>query len=218
MNRKISLYALLTTFVICIAATQAQQPAKIPRIGFLSAASPSTLADRTQAFRQGLRALGYVEGRNIVIKWRYGEGKLDRVPALVAELVRLKVDIIVSVGPPITRAVKQATVTIPVVMAFDDDPVGSGFAASLARPGGNITGLATLFPEISGKQLDLLKEIVRKLSRGAVLGSSAEPGNAKALAELKTVAAAFRLQLKYMDARDPKDIDSAFAAATQGAC
>ena len=131
---------------------------------------------RIEAFRQGLRELGYVEGKNIVIEWRSAEGKLDRLPALAAELVRLKVDIIVTAGATATRAAKEATVTIPIVMTQDSDPVGSGFVASLARPGGNITGLSTLAPEISGKRLELLKEIVPRLSRVAVLGTSTQPG------------------------------------------
>ena len=134
--------------------------------------SPSTDSARIEAFRQGLRELGYVEGKNIVIEWRYAEGKPDRLPALAAELVRLKVDVIVTGGPVATRAAKEATSTIPIVMAQDSDPVGSGFVASLARPGGNITGLATLAPELSGKQLELLKEIIPRLSRVAVFRKS----------------------------------------------
>ena len=135
-------------------------------------------------------SLGYLEGKNIVIEWRYAEGKSDRLPGLAAELVRLKVDIIVSGGPTATRSAKEATSTIPIVMAFDDDPVGSGFVASLARPGGNITGLSTLAPEISGKQLELLKEIVPRLSRVAVLGTSTNPGNAQVLKEMELAAGA----------------------------
>src|SRR5437867_5106808 len=138
----------------------AQQSTKIPRIGFLGAASPSANAARAEAFRQGLRELGYVEGKNIVIEWRFAEEKLDRLPSLAAELVRLKVDIIVTAGPIPTRAAKEATSTIPIVMTQDPDPVGNGFVASLARPGGNITGLSRLAPELSGKRLELLKEII----------------------------------------------------------
>lgn len=138
----------------------AQQPTNIPRIGFLGGGSASANVGRIEAFRQGLRELGYVEGKNIVIEHRWAEGKLGRLPELAAELVRLKVDIVVSAGPTVTRVAKEATVTIPIVMGFDDDPVGSGFVASLARPAGNITGLSALSPELSGKQLELLKEIV----------------------------------------------------------
>ena len=201
-------------FTICFSAA-AQQPKKVPRIGFLSGVSPSTVSARVEAFRQGLRELGYVEGKNIVIEWRYAEGKPDRLPALAAELVRLKVDVIVSAVRHATRAAKQATVTIPIVMAFDDDPVGSGFVASLARPGGNITGLSTLAPEISGKQLELLKEIVPKLSRVGVLGDVTRPGNPQALREINVAADAFGVQLQYLEVRDPKDIETAFRAASK---
>jgi putative ABC transport system substrate-binding protein len=171
---------------------------------------------RIEAFRQGLRELGYVEGKNIVIEWRYAEGKFDRLPALVAELVRLKVDVIVTSGPQSTRVAKEATVTIPIVMGFDPDPVGGGFVASLARPGGNITGLSTLSPELSGKQLELLKETVTKLSRVAVLGNSTSPGNAQALREMELTAEAFKAKLQYLDVLDPKDIETAFRAASKG--
>ena len=172
-------------------SAEAQQPTKIPRIGFLGASSPSAISARIEAFRQGLRELGYVEGKNIVIEYRYAEGKLDRLPALAAELVRLKVDVIVTAGPAPTRAAKEATATIPIVMAQDPDPVGNGFVASLARPGGNITGLSNLAPELSGKRLELLKEIVPKLSRVAVFGTSTTPGNAQMLKEMELAAGAF---------------------------
>ena len=141
-------------FALCVSA-QAQQPTKVPRIGFLIASSPSPVSARLEAFRQGLRELGYVEGKSIVIDYRWAEGKVDRMPDLAAQLIGLKVDIILSTGPQSTRAAKEATSTIPIVMGFDNDPVGNGFVASLARPGGNITGLSTLAPEISGKQLEL---------------------------------------------------------------
>ena len=157
-----------------------------------------------------------MEGKNIVIEWRYAEGKLDRLPALAAELVRLKVDVIVTGGPALTRAAKEATVTIPIVMAQDTDPVGNGFVASLARPGGNITGLSTLAPEISGKRLELLKEIIPKLSRVAVLGTSTHPGNAQALREMELAAGAFGVKLQYLDVLSSKDIETAFRAASKG--
>jgi putative ABC transport system substrate-binding protein len=197
-------------------SAHAQQPTKVPRIGYLATVSRSDIAVRIEAFRQGLRELGYVEGKNIVIEWRFAEGKLDRLPALAAELVRLKVDIIITAGPPVTRAAKEATSTIPIVMTFDPDPVGNGFVASLARPGGNITGLATLAPEIGGKQLELLKEIVPKLSRVAVFGDSIQPGNPQALKEIELAAQAFKVQLQYLDVLSPKDIETAFRAADKG--
>ena len=151
---------LTLSMLMALLAAEAQQPTKVHRIAYLTATPLSAQSARLEAFRQGLHELGYVEGKNIVIEYRYAEGKLDRLPALAAELVRLKVDIIVSAGPAPTRAAKEATTTIPIVMANDNDPVGNGFVASLARPGGNITGLAALVPEISGKRLELLKETV----------------------------------------------------------
>ena len=140
----LGLSVIAFVLVVAGAVAQAQQPGKVPRIGYLTASSLSVNSARIEAFRQGLRELGYIEGKNIVIEWRSSEGKADRLPALAAELVRLKVDIIVTSGPVATRAAKEATTTIPIVMAQDPDPVSNGFVASLARPGGNITGLATL--------------------------------------------------------------------------
>ena len=182
----LTLCALL--FAVCPSA-EAQQQDSIPRIGYLSATSPQP---RDEAFRQGLHDLGYIEGKNIVIDWRFAEGKLDQVPRNAAELVRLKCDIIVTTGPTDTRAAKAATKTIPIVMAQDSDPVGNGFVASLARPGGNITGLSNLSSELSGKQLELVKEMIPHLSRLAVLGSSKEPGNRQALSEMKLAAQGFQ--------------------------
>ena len=170
---------MLTTVMFGAASpARAQQPIKIPRIGYLFANFPTTSPARREAFRQGLRELGYVEGKNIVIEYRYAEGKPGRLSEFAAELVRLNVDVIVTGGPAVNRFAKEATHTIPIILAFDNDPVGNGFVTSLARPGGNITGLATLSPELSGKQLELLKDIIPRLSRVAVLGNSTVPGNA----------------------------------------
>ena len=194
----------------------AQQPTKVPRIGYLGGVSPSANSGRIEAFRRGLRELGYIEGKNIVIEWRHAEAaKLDRLPVLAAELVRLKVDIVVTGGPPATRSAKEATATIPIVMGFDDDPVSNGFVASLARPGGNMTGLSALSPEISGKQLELLKEIVPKLSRVAVLGTSTRPGNTQTLKEIELAADAFGVKIQYRDVLGPRDIETAFRAASE---
>jgi putative ABC transport system substrate-binding protein len=181
--KKVGVLSILFVVVLRAVAViaEAQQPTKVPRIGYLSLTSPSVSPTRIEAFRQGLRELGYVEGKNIVIEYRYAEGKFDRLPALAAELVRLKVDLIVTTGPTVTHAAKEATTKVPIVMATDTDPVGNGFAASLARPGSNITGLSALAPELSGKQLELLKEIIPKLSRVAVFGTSNNPGNAQML-------------------------------------
>ena len=181
MIKKINGLALCTMlFALCLPAA-ARQLVKVPRIAYFSAGSASSQASRLEVFRQGLRDLGYAEGKQIVIEQRYADGKLDRVAALATELVRLKLDFIVTGGPAATRATKEATATIPIVMGFDYDPVGSGVVASLARPGGNITGLSTLAPEISGKQVELLNETIPRLSRVAVLGSSTTPGTAQTM-------------------------------------
>jgi putative ABC transport system substrate-binding protein len=201
---------------MCGARAEAQQPAKVLRIGYLNAASVYSEVARNEAFQQGLRELGYVEGKNIVIEWRSADEKPDRLPRLAAELVRLNVNVIVTSGSSVTRAAKAATHTIPIVMAQDNDPVGNGFVASLARPGGNITGLATLAPEISGKRLELLKEIVPKLSRVAVLGTSTAPSNAQNLKELELAAGALGVKLQYLDVLSSKDIETAFRAADKG--
>jgi len=215
MSQKILCIALCALFFAVSSIAEAQQP-KIPRIGYLNAVSPSTVSDRIEALRQGLRELGYVEGKNILIESRYAEGKLDRLAALAAELVRLKVDVIVTSGPLPTRVTKEATSTIPIVMAQDSDPVGSGLIASLARPGGNITGLANFNPELSGKRVELLKEIAPNLSRVAVFGTATTPNNAQLLRETELAAGAFGVKLQYVDILSPKDLETAFRAASKG--
>jgi putative ABC transport system substrate-binding protein len=215
--KKAGVLSILFVVILAVAVlAQAQQPTKNPRIGYLSGSFPSTSPDRREAFRQGLRELGYVEGKNIVIEQRYADGKFDHLPALAAELVHLKVDIIVTAGPQATRPAKQATSTVPIVMAQDPDPVGNGFVASLARPGGNITGLSSLAPELSGKQLELLKETVSKLYRVAVFGTSINPGNAQNLREVELAAKALGVKLQYPDVLSPKDFETAFRAASKG--
>jgi putative ABC transport system substrate-binding protein len=216
MTKKITRRTFCSMLLALPIPAQAQQSTKIPRIGFLNATSPSTVAARLEAFRQGLRELGYVEGKNIVIEYRWAEGKIERLPDLATELVRLKVAVIVTASSTVTRAAKEATSTIPIVMSNDNDPVGNGFVASLARPGGNITGLATLYPEISGKRLELLKEIIPKLSRVAVFGTSTQPGNAQLLREVELAAGAFKVKLQYLDVLDPKNIETTFRAASKG--
>src|SRR5438093_1471278 len=194
MTRSILFWLLAAVLLTSVSLAVAQQPKKIPRIGYLSPNSPSTNPARLEAFRQGLRELGYVEGKNIFVEYRNAEGKLDRLPALAAELVRLKVEVIVMTSPAPTRAAKEATVTIPVVFAQDGDPVASGFVASLGRSGGNITGLSTLAPELSGKRLELLKEVVPKLSRVAVFGISITPSTAPTLKEMELAAGASKVE------------------------
>ncbi len=207
--------SLIIAVVFAGGVAQAQQPTKIPRIGYLGGATASNTG-RIEALRQGLRELGYVEGKNIVIEWRYAEGKPDRERAIAAELVRLKVDVIVTVGSNATRAAKEATATIPIVMTQDPDPIGNGFVASLARPGGNITGLSNVNRELSGKRLELLKEVVPRLTRVAVFGTSTFPGTAQNLKETELAAEALRVQLQHLDVLDPKDIETAFRGASKG--
>jgi putative tryptophan/tyrosine transport system substrate-binding protein len=184
-------------------------------MGYLSTVSLSVNAARIEALRQGLRELGYAEGKNIIVEWRSAEGKLDRLPPLAAELVRLNVTMIVTGAPPPTRAAREATHTIPIVMAFSDDPVGSGFVTSLARPGGNITGLSSLAPEISGKQLELLRQVIPKLSRVAVLGTPTVPQYATVVKEIELAAAALGVKVRYVDVLSHTDIEAAFQAANQ---
>jgi ABC-type uncharacterized transport system substrate-binding protein len=207
-------------FVACLLLTvmlpvpsRAQQLAKIPRIGFLNALFPTTNPARIEAFRQGLRDAGYVEGKNIVLEYRYAERKVGRLSTLAAELVRLKVDVIVTSAAQETRAAKAATSTIPIVMINEPDPVGTGLVASLARPGGNITGLSTLSPQLSGKRLELLKEIIPKLSRVAVLGNSSNPGNADTLKELELAAQALKVNIQYLDVPNANEIENSFREA-----
>ena len=216
MNPK--LFWLLTAIVlVSIHRAEAQQPGKIPRIGYLvfAPASSPLIRQRIEAFGQGLRERGYVEGRNIVIEYRWAEGKLDRLRALAGELVRLKVDIIVSTGGTATRAAKEVTSTIPIVMTNDPDPVGNGDVVSLARPGGNITGLSTLAPELSGKRLELLKEIVPKLSHLAVFGTSTVPGYSVTIRETELAANTFGVSLQYLDVLESKDVETGFRAAAK---
>jgi putative ABC transport system substrate-binding protein len=203
-------------FALC-SSVQAQQPKKVPQIGYLDAGFPSANATRIEAFRQGLRDLGYVEGKNIDVHYRYAEGQPDRYPALLAELLRVKVEIIVVGGGGIAiRAAKEVTKTIPIVMVMANDPVRQGFVASLARPGGNVTGLATLAPEISGKQLEILKEVVPNLSSVAVLGTLTNAANTLFRTEVESPAAALGVKLQYLDVRDAKDFETAFREASKG--
>ena len=215
MTNKIILLALCSLLLALCSAVDAQQPTKIPRIGYLSTVSPAVNATRIEALRQGLRELGYVEGKNILIEWRYAEGKVDRLPSLAAQLVHLKVDLIVTAASPPTRAAKELTSTIPIVMAFDDDPVGSGFVASLARPGGNITGLSSLALEIGGKQLELLKEIIPRLSRVAILGTSTVPQYANLVKEIDLAAKAVGVKVQHLDVLNASDLENAFGAASK---
>jgi len=192
-------------------AAEAQAPAKVPRIGFLTARSPTDLPHHLEAFRQGLRELGYVEGQTIAIEYRFGEGRPERLPGLAAELVGLKVDLIVTGAPPAPEAAKQATSTIPIVVAVTGDLVAEGLVASIARPGGNITGLAAMSPELVGKQLELLKEIAPEVSRVAILQNPNNHAHPSVLQQAEGAARALGVQLHILPARTAPEIEAAFA-------
>jgi putative ABC transport system substrate-binding protein len=214
-RRSITICSLLAVLLLT-ASVAAAQPAKtISRVGYLSVLSPSSDSARIEAFRQGLRELGYVEGQNISIEPRYAQGKLDQLPDLAGELVRLKVDVIVVGGSTATRASKNATKLIPIVMAHGSDPVELGFVASLARPLGNITGLTHLAPELGGKRLELLKDIVPQLTRVAVLTDPGTGGHGPQIRELEVAAPVLGLQLRPAEIRAPNDLESAFSAMTR---
>ena len=197
---------------LCFSA-MAQQPAKVRRIGVLRADSPPNLSAET--FQQAMRDLGYVEGKNIFIEYRYAEGKVDRLPNLAEELVRLNVDVIWALGPAVSHA-KNATKTIPIVITHVGDPVGSGLVASLAHPGGNITGLSSLAAELGGKRLELLKEIIPKLSRVAFFGNPTARPTHNGVKETEVAAGELGVKIQYLEVQSPKEIEPAFQAASKG--
>ena len=213
MKRKITVLTLCAMLLALGVSAQAQQSTKVRRIGVLRADSPPNLSAET--FQQAMRDLGYIEGKNIFIEYRYAEGKVDRLPALAEELVRLNVDVIWALGPAVSHA-KNATKTIPIVITHVGDPVGSGLVASLAHPGGNITGLSGIGPELSGKRLELLKEVILKLSRVAVFGNPTTPANAKSLREMERAAGELGVKLQYLEVQSPKEIEPALLAASKG--
>ena len=205
----------LAAFVMATAfSAAAQQPVKVPRIGFLGAASASALANRLEGFRLGMRELGYEEGKNIAIEYRYSEGKFDRLPSLAAELVSSKVDVVVTHGEAAIRALKQATNTIPIVVGVTGDLVVTGHAASLARPGGNVTGFVDTSPDLSGKRLELLKEVLPKATRIAVLWNGANPVKVLDFKETEKAAQALGLKLESQEVKASEDFASKFRAAT----
>ena len=208
---------LLTAFLLLtVSIGEAQQPKKVPRIGYVRMVGVQSTPG-IEAFRRGLRALGYVEGENIVIEFRYAEGKPDRIPSLVDELVQLKVDVIVSGDDPAIRLAKQATKTIPIVMLINQDPVATGLIDSLARPGGNITGISRLTRELSGKRLELLTEVVPGMERVGILWDSTSEGSKISFQEYQAVSRALKIQLKSLDVRGPEpDLDGAFQSAVKG--
>ena len=213
MRRRNFVFTLGAVFLTCSFPSQAQQPTRIPRIGILVPPTAAFNSPREEAFRQRLRELGYVEGKNIVIEYRYAEGKLERLPDLAAELVRLKVDVIVTAAGPAISAAKKASPTIPIVFATAADPVGGGYVSSLARPGGNITGLSLMATDLNGKRLELLKEAFPKVARVAFLWVPSSTRGNLTLTEMEAVAKALGLKLQSLEVRSRDDFDSAFARA-----
>src|SRR5215475_10853605 len=213
MRKTILLFVVATLILAFVHLADAQQPKQTPRIGFLSATSDDS---RVEAFRRGLRELGYVVGQNITIEYRWAGGKFEKLPDLVAELIRLKVDVIVAVVTQASVAAKRATATIPIVMIGVSDPVGSRLVSSLARPGAIITGTSSMTAEVVGKQLELIKETIPKISRVAALWNPANPiFQAIQLKETEDAARALGVQLRLLEARGPDEIDRAFAAVAR---
>jgi putative tryptophan/tyrosine transport system substrate-binding protein len=206
----LSVVLSLSMFLAPLAAEA--QPARVHRIGFISSASSSAMAARDEAFRQGLSALGYVVGQNITIEYRWADGKNERLPGFAAELVNLKLDVIVTHGGVATRAVQQASTTTPIVIAAADDPLAAGLVASLARPGANITGLSLMTPDLTPKRLELLKEILPGLTRVAVLWNSANPISEPELRKAEAAARSLGLQLQSLGMRDPHEFATAFSS------
>jgi ABC-type uncharacterized transport system substrate-binding protein len=218
MKKAAVLSILVVAMLLAVGAiAEAQQPTKVSRIGYVSGTGdPQTPGPRVEAFRRGLRDLGYIEGKNILVEYRYVEGKLDRVPSLVAELVQLKVDVLAIQNLAAIRAAKQATKTIPIVMVTTQDPVTSGIVDSLARPGGNITGLTTLARDLSGKRLELLTDVVPGISRVGVLWAADNQSAALGFKEYEAAAHALKIQLQSLEVRGPNpDLEGAFQPAAK---
>jgi putative tryptophan/tyrosine transport system substrate-binding protein len=209
---------LLTFMLASVVLAEAQQLKKVPRLGYVRVVGdPSTPGPNVESFRRGLRDLGYVEGENIGIEFRYAEGNRERIPSLVAELVQLKVDVLVSGDDPTIRVAKQTTKTIPIVMVINQDPVATGLVDSLARPGGNITGISRLTRELSGKRLELLTEVVPGIARVGILWDSSSEGPKISFKEYQAAARALKIQLQSLEVRGPDpDLDGAFQSAVKG--
>jgi putative ABC transport system substrate-binding protein len=215
MDRRVFLAGTGAVLLAAPFAAEGQQTGKVPRIGVLWPYSPAIAAPFGDAFRQGLGRLGYVEGRNIALEERWADGKFDRLASLAAELVRLKVDVLVTASTPGTQAAQQATKTTPIVMTLVSDPVDSGFVANLAHPGGNVTGLSYMHPELSRKRLELIKDVVPKVSRVAVLSNPSNPSIRPLLRETEAAARALSVRLQVVEARDSGQLDSVFAAMSK---
>jgi ABC-type uncharacterized transport system substrate-binding protein len=215
MKRKIINLALCAVLFALCSSAEAQQPKKIAKVGFFLASTPAAAAHNVEAFRQGMRELGYVEGKTFFLELRHGEGRAERLPELARELVGLKMDVIVASTDVAIAAVKRETQTIPIVMAISSDPVGTGFVASLARPGGNVTGNSTISPELSGKRLELLREVVPGLSRVAFLWNPDVRGAVLDYKETEGAAGSLHLQLQSVEVVRAEDFDRAFSAVTK---
>jgi ABC-type uncharacterized transport system substrate-binding protein len=211
MRKKIICFALCAMLFALSLPAEGQQPGKIPRIGFLGNSTAALEANLIGPFREGLRDLGYVEGKNIVIEWRWAEGKYERFPALIAELIASKVDLIVTAGTPATIALKKATTTLPLVMIAVGDPVGTGLIASFSHPGGNLTGLTSISPELDGKRLELLREVVPKISHVAVFWNSTSPLQVVAERETQAAAQAMGIKVLSLGVQAQEQFDDAFA-------
>jgi ABC-type uncharacterized transport system substrate-binding protein len=211
MRKRLFSFALSAMLSALSFPVEAQQPGKVPRIGFLGNSTATLEANLIAPFREGLRDLGYVEGKNIVIEWRWAEGKYERFPTLIAELIASKVDLIVTAGTPATVALKKATTTLPLVMIAVGDPVGSGLIASLAHPGENLTGLTSISPELDGKRLELLREVVPKISHVAVLWNPTSPLQVAAERETQTAAHAMKIKVLSLGVQAEEQFDDAFA-------
>jgi len=211
MNKKIVIWLLTAVLLTTVSLSEAQQTKKVPRIGFLGNSTAALEENLVGPFREGLRDLGYVEGRNILIEYRWAEGKYERFPALIAELIALKVELIVTAGTPATQAYQKARTSIPLVMVAVGDPVGTGIVASLNRPGGNITGLTSISPELEGKRIELLREVIPRLSHIAVMWNPRNAYHAIENKEVESVAAALRMKVLYLGIETQEQLDNAFA-------
>jgi len=215
VNKKVIGLALSALLLALSFTAEAQQAKKVPRIGVLASTTPSSMKDTLDPFRQRLHELGYVEGKNIVFEYRWGEGNADRFPILAAELVRLKVDVILANSTPIAMAAKKATTTIPIVVTNLSDPVATGLVSSLARSGGNITGITIMNEELAGKRLELLKETAPKVSRVAVLWNSTNPGTALVFKQTQAAAQELGLQLQSLDVQSLSDLEGSLKSTTR---
>jgi putative tryptophan/tyrosine transport system substrate-binding protein len=215
MSEKVFCLAVGALLLALSFQAEAQQPKKVPRIGWLSGGDSNSSRSQVEGFRQGLRELGYVEGQNILLEYRWAEGNSDRYPVLAGELVHLRVDVIVTLGTQATLAAKQATNTIPIVAGGAGDLIGEGLVASLARPGGNVTGLTNIDPDLSAKRLQLLKETFPKVARVAVLYHGGPGGDQEELSETRTAARALRIQIQPLQVKEPSQFQSGYAAMTK---